>query len=98
MERAARGLPALSRRGCRVSAVRGPVPPGLSLPGVPRGGAGVGRFKGSGSPRPQESGAAQPYKDMCAPRQSAVGAGRWVRVPEATHQPPLELLPAVVGA
>ena len=59
MERAARGLPALSRRGCRVSAVRGPVPPGLSLPGVPRGGAGVGRFKGSGSPRPQESGAAQ---------------------------------------
>ena len=24
--------------------------------------------------------------------------GRWVRVPEATHQPPHELLPAVVGA
>lgn len=55
--------------------VRGPVPPGLSLPGVPRGRGGGRAVQGSGSPRPQESGAAQPYRNMCAPRQSCGGGG-----------------------
>lgn len=88
------GLPAGRGQGCRVSAVRGPGP---SLPQSPVGseragpsrllvtgccaGAGVGRLRGSGSPQPQESGAERPYKDMCAGRQSAAGAGRRVRVP-----------------
>ena len=50
MGRAARRLPALSRRGCRVSAVRGPVPPGLSLPGVPRGRGGGRAVQGLRKP------------------------------------------------
>ena len=50
MGRAAWEIPALSRRGCRVSVVRGPVALGLSLPGVPRGRGGGRAVQGLRKP------------------------------------------------
>lgn len=50
MGRAARETPALNRRGCWVSVVRGSVPPGLSLPGVPRGRGGGRAVQGLRKP------------------------------------------------
>lgn len=70
----------------REQASGAPAPPCLSVPAGPRGwgappGRGVrGGLGGSGSLRPQESGASRPYKDMCAGGQSAAGAGPGPRV------------------